>query len=78
MPLIMFLLAKLGLVTASMLLKGWRFAVVIIAVIAAIVTPTSDPVNMGILMVPLLTLYFLSVGLAAIAGRDPTRKPKQS
>lgn len=78
MPLIVFLLAKLGLVTSAMMLKGWRFAVVGIAIVAAIVTPTSDPINMSILMAPLLTLYFLSVGLAAIAGRDPTRKPKQS
>ena len=50
MPLVMFMLAKLGLVTSSMLLKGWRFAVLIIAVVAAVVTPTSDPINMGILM----------------------------
>ena len=78
MPLIVFILAKIGLITASFLLKGWRFAIVIIAVIAAMVTPTTDPINMGILMVPLLALYFLSVGLAAIAGRDPLRKPKVS
>jgi sec-independent protein translocase protein TatC len=76
MPLVMFVLAKLGLVTASFLLKGWRFAVVIIAVVAAVVTPTTDPINMGILMLPLILLYFLSVGMAAIAGRNPTRKPK--
>jgi sec-independent protein translocase protein TatC len=75
MPLVMFLLAKLGIVTASWLLKVWRYALVIIAVVAAIITPTSDPINMGLLMAPLLALYFLSVGLAAIAGRNPTRKP---
>jgi sec-independent protein translocase protein TatC len=78
MPLFVFLLAKLGLVTSAMMMKGWRFAVVGIAIVAAIVTPTSDPINMGILMAPLLALYFLSVGLAAIAGRDPTRPPKKS
>jgi sec-independent protein translocase protein TatC len=76
MPLVMFILAKLGLVTSSFLLKGWRFAIVIIAVVAAVVTPTTDPINMGILMLPLIVLYFLSVGMAAIAGRNPTRKPK--
>jgi sec-independent protein translocase protein TatC len=76
MPLLMFILAKLGLVTSTMLLKGWRVAVVVIAIVAAVVTPTSDPINMGILMAPLMALYFLSVGLAAIAGRDPTRPPK--
>jgi sec-independent protein translocase protein TatC len=77
MPLFIFILAKLGLVTASFLLKGWRYAVVIIAVIAAVVTPTSDPINMSILMAPLMALYFFSVGLAAIAGRNPTRQPKE-
>lgn len=78
MPLLMFMLAKLGLITASALLKGWRYAIVIIALVAAVVTPTSDPINMGILMMPLLGLYFLSVGLAAIAGRNPTRKPNKA
>jgi sec-independent protein translocase protein TatC len=76
MPLLVFMLAKLGLITAAMLLKSWRYAFIIIAIIAAIVTPTSDPINMGILMVPLLALFFLSVGMAAIAGRSPTRTPK--
>jgi sec-independent protein translocase protein TatC len=76
MPLVMFLLAKLGLVTAAYLLKAWRIAIVIIALVAAVVTPTSDPINMGILMAPLMLLYFLSVGMAWIAGRNPTRKPK--
>ena len=69
-PLIMFLLAKLGLVTAKGLLKAWRFAIIIIAVIAAVATPTPDPINMAILMVPLLFLYFLGVLLAAFARRD--------
>lgn len=77
LPLVMFILAKLGLVTASFLLKGWRYAIVIIAIVASVVTPTTDPINMGLLMLPLLVLYFSSVGLAAIAGRNPTRKPKE-
>ena len=77
MPLVMFMLAKLGIVKASFLLKGWRYALVIIGVASAVITPTSDPINMGILMVPLILLYFLSVGLAAIAGRNPTRVPKE-
>jgi len=69
-PLIMYLLAKLGIVSAKGLLKAWRFAVIIIAVIAAIATPTPDPINMAILMVPLLFLYFFGILLAAFARRD--------
>ncbi|HEY9078347.1 MAG TPA: twin-arginine translocase subunit TatC [Anaerolineaceae bacterium] len=68
-PVIVFLLAKLGLVTPKMLLKYWRYAILVIAVIAAIVTPTPDPVNMGILMVPLIGLYFLSILFALFARR---------
>ena len=68
-PLIMYLLAKLGIISAKDLLKGWRFAVIGIAVIAAVATPTPDPINMVILMIPLLFLYFLGVLLAAFARR---------
>jgi sec-independent protein translocase protein TatC len=66
-PLIIFFLAKLHIVTASMLLKGWRFAIVIIAVVAAMITPTVDPFNMLLVMAPLILLYFFSVLLARLA-----------
>ena len=56
-------------VNAGMLLKGWRVAVIVTAVLAAVITPTADPVNMGIFMVPLFGLYLLSIGLAALAGK---------
>ncbi len=66
-PLVAFLLAKLGLITARVLLRGWRFAIVIIAVVAAVITPTADPINMFLLMLPLFVLYILSIILAAAA-----------
>jgi sec-independent protein translocase protein TatC len=67
MPMAAFILAKVGLVNAGMLARNWRYAVVIIAVVAAIVTPTPDPVNMAIVMAPLSVLYLLSILLAALA-----------
>src|SRR5512141_367067 len=67
MPLIVFFLAKVGLVSASTLLKGWRFAVVGIAIIAAVITPTVDPFNMLLVMAPLILLYFFSIFLARLA-----------
>mgnify|MGYP000972446939 CR=1 FL=1 len=66
-PLVVFILAKLRIVTAKMLLKGWRFAIVGIAILSAAITPTVDPVNMALLMVPLIAIYFLSVILASLA-----------
>jgi len=73
MPLIMFFLAKLGLITPKKLSGFRRYAIVLNAVIAAAVTPTPDPVNMAIVMIPLVLLYEVGVILARIAVRG--RKP---
>jgi sec-independent protein translocase protein TatC len=74
-PLIIYFLALVGLVRAKALLDQWRLAVVIIAILAATITPTVDPINMSLVMFPMITLYFISIGLASIAER--TRR-KQS
>ncbi len=66
-PLVIFMLAKIGLVNASALAKQWRLAIVIIAVAAALITPTVDPVNMSLVMAPMILLYFFSILLAKIA-----------
>jgi len=68
-PLVVYILAKFRLVSPEALARQWRFAIVIIAVIAAFVTPTPDPINMGLLMVPLFILYMLSILLAKLAVR---------
>jgi len=66
-PLVIFAMAGMGIVRAKDLARQWRIAVVIIAVLAAAITPTIDPVNMGLVMGPMILLYFLSIGLAFIA-----------
>jgi sec-independent protein translocase protein TatC len=66
-PLIIFIMAKVGLVTPQFLIKQWRFAVVIIAIAAAVITPTVDPFNMGLVMLPLTLLYGLSILLSYLA-----------
>jgi len=68
-PLLMFILAKLGIVDAKGLAKQWRFALIIIALISAVATPTPDPINMVLLMAPLFMLYLLGILLAALARR---------
>ncbi len=72
-PLIIYALAGLGIVDAKALRQGWRIAIIAIAVLAAAITPTIDPVNMGLVMAPMILLYFLSIGLAAFAGRRRAR-----
>jgi len=77
-PLVMFTLASIGLVRARTLLDGWRIAIVLIAVLAAVITPTIDPVNMGLVMAPMIVLYFLSILLAAIAERGRARRAREA
>jgi sec-independent protein translocase protein TatC len=66
-PLVIFALATMGMIRAQTLASQWRIAVVVIAVAAAAITPTIDPVNMSLVMGPMIILYFLSIGLAYIA-----------
>jgi len=66
-PLLVFFLAKLGVVTPEMLARYRKYAIVAIAVLAAVITPTPDPFNMMVVMVPLLILYEIGVLLAKLA-----------
>ncbi len=72
-PLVVYALSAIGLVDARTLWRGWRVAVVGIAILAAVITPTPDPINMSLVMGPMIVLYFLGVGLAAIGGRRRQR-----
>lgn len=67
-PLLAYLLTAVRILTPGMLLKNWRIAVVVIAFLAALITPTIDPINMMLVMVPLLLLYALSILLSFLAG----------
>ena len=71
-PIVLAFLARMGFVSGPQLLGFWRYAIVIIAILAAIITPTIDPVNMAIVMAPLIVLYFFSVGLAYLLYRPRT------
>jgi sec-independent protein translocase protein TatC len=71
-PLVVAFLARAGLVTGPQLRSYWRHSIVVAAIVAAAITPTVDPVNMTIVMGPLLVLYALSVGLAYILYRPRT------
>jgi sec-independent protein translocase protein TatC len=69
MPLLVLVLSRLGILTAKTLIRQWRIAIVLSAILAALITPTPDPVNMGLMMIPLIGLYVLSIAFAAIAQK---------
>lgn len=66
-PLVIYVLTSMGLVKPKVLAQQWRLAIVIISIVAAAITPTVDPVNMGLVMLPMTLLYFISIGLSYIA-----------
>ena len=68
-PLVFFVLSLFGVVQRRMLVRNWRIAIVGSAVAAAVITPTVDPVNMLLVMGPLMALYILSILLVSIGNR---------
>jgi len=66
-PLVIFVLSAMGFVKPQMLLNQWRLAIIIIAVVSAMITPTIDPVNMALVMAPMIVLYFFSIVMSSIA-----------
>mgnify|MGYP001082796155 FL=1 len=69
-PLVMYLLAQLGIGSARGLARFRRYWVVVAFILGAIITPTFDPVNQGLVAIPLLVLYELGILLARFAGRS--------
>jgi len=67
-PLLAYVLSAMRILSARALVNNWRIAIVVIAVLAAVITPTIDPINMMLVMVPLILLYFLSILLSFLAG----------
>jgi len=68
MPTLVFFLAKMGLVTARFLASQFKYAVLVIFIVAAVVTPSGDPYNQTILALPMIGLYILSIFIAWIFG----------
>jgi sec-independent protein translocase protein TatC len=65
-PLVVMYLSRFRIVTAGQLLRWWRFAVVAAFIVAAIVTPTIDPVTQSLVAGPIIVLYFMGLVLAVL------------
>jgi len=74
LPIVIVLLAKLGLVDSRMLVKHWREAVVAIFVMAAIITPTWDPFTLTIAAIPMVLLYMGTIAVVKLIERGERRR----
>ena len=69
MPAVVFFLAKAGLVTARVLWRSFRYAFLVIFIVAAVITPTGDMVTQTIFAAPMVALYLLSIAIAWVFGK---------
>jgi sec-independent protein translocase protein TatC len=74
MPTLAFFLSKIGLITAHMMIKYFKYAVLVVFIIAAIITPTPDMITQSIIAVPMLGLYGISILIAALVGKGKEKK----
>ncbi|HVB90891.1 MAG TPA: twin-arginine translocase subunit TatC [Acidimicrobiales bacterium] len=68
-PVVLVSLQLARVVTPARLLRSWRWAIIIITVISAVATPSSDPFSMLALAIPLVVFYFISIGIGKLFGR---------
>ena len=74
-PVVLFFLAKIGVVTPQFLAKNRRYALVIAFILGALITPTFDPINQALVAVPVYVLYEISIWLTKLAR--PARKGQE-
>jgi sec-independent protein translocase protein TatC len=72
LPMVSYFLARLGILTPKFMRHYRRHAIVVILIIAAVVTPTTDPFTMGVFALPMMLLYEISIWIAGVAKRRRT------
>jgi sec-independent protein translocase protein TatC len=72
LPVVIFVLSRIGLVTPGLLIRNFKFAVLAAFIVSAVITPSGDVVNQTMLAAPIVGLYFLGVVVAWVFGRPRT------
>ena len=74
LPVVVYVLAKLGLVTGELLQKSWRYAIVVILILAAVITPGTDPLSLIVMSLPLVLLYQFSITMTRVVERGKRKE----
>ena len=77
LPILIFFLSLMGIVTAGWMWRNFRYSILVIFIIAAIVTPTTDIMNMCIFAAPMVALYAVSIGIAFLVHPAQRRKRRE-
>jgi sec-independent protein translocase protein TatC len=78
LPVATYVLSRLGLVTPGSMWGFFRYAIIVIFIVAALLTPGPDPVSQLMMAIPLLVLYALSIGISALAAKEPEEGEEDS
>ena len=78
MPIIMFVLARLGIVTAGFLARNIKYAILIIFIVAAVITPDGSPANQVLVAAPMVVLYIVGIAVAWIFGKSKKSDPEDA
>jgi sec-independent protein translocase protein TatC len=73
LPVILFILAKIGIFPAHLMRKWRKYAILLITIAAAVITPSTDPFNMMVVALPLWVLYELGIVIARVFAKNPMR-----
>ncbi len=74
MPAVSYVLARIGILTPQLLIKSWKVSLIIILIVAAVVSPTADVINMMLFATPMMALYLVSIFIAWLFGRKRQTK----
>jgi len=77
LPTLVFFLSRMGVITPRWMIKNFKYAVLVIFIIAALITPSPDMVNQSIIAFPMLALYGLSILIALIFGRKKKKEKEK-
>jgi len=78
LPTLIYFLSKIGVITARWMIRNFKYAVLVIFVIAAVITPTPDMITQSIVAIPMVALYGLSILIALVVAKNKARKKKKS
>jgi len=78
LPILVYILANLGILTPKFMKESRRYAIVVILIVAAVVTPTPDMLTMTVVAIPLFLLYELSIGVAGAVQRRKKKREEEA
>jgi sec-independent protein translocase protein TatC len=78
LPTLIYFLAKMGLVTAGWMTRNFKYAVLLVFIVAAVITPTPDPLTQSIVALPMLALYAVGIVIALVVGRNKEKAARRA